>query len=281
MCISPLTLRRKNASIFGETTRQVPCGRCMECLHRRSQGWTLRLMQEAKRSSSCAFLTLTYEAVPLSRNGLPTLLKPDFQDFMKRLRHKTHNKLKYYACGEYGSETNRPHYHAIIYNMPLKFIKDTQVMDETWDRGITHIVPGNELTMAYVTKYINKRVHDNNKYILDEDTGEMIEDDRIREFSLMIKKLGDNFMTKAMTRHLKENLTGTVKINGFHTSLPRYYKEKMFTPEERAKLSWLAKEAREEQMIKFFQDNPVFEAEWKARKIKQYKKQLKDKRNSL
>jgi hypothetical protein len=29
-------------------------------------------------------------------------------------------KLMYYQAGEYGSQTHRPHYHAIVYDLPIK-----------------------------------------------------------------------------------------------------------------------------------------------------------------
>jgi hypothetical protein len=64
----------------------VPCGKCVACKKRRATHWSFRLNEEAKLSSSASFLTLTYEKTPISKNGFQTLVKRDFQLFLKRLR---------------------------------------------------------------------------------------------------------------------------------------------------------------------------------------------------
>lgn len=238
MCITPLTIKRKNASVFGETTRSVPCGHCVSCLSSRSREWTFRLKQEAKVSSSVAFTTFTYnnDQVPISFNGYPTLDKDDFQGFVKRLRHKTHNKIKYYACGEYGTQFKRPHYHAIIFNLPLKWFEPgNMVVADTWQKGIIEIENDLGDAMSYVTKYITK-----GRWKPEDD-----DDDRQPEFPLMSKKLGASFLTKAMVKHCKEQLNGVVYVNGYPTPLPRYFKDKIFTEEEKIKLQVQAKEAAE------------------------------------
>lgn len=75
-----------------------------------------------------SFLTLTYtdEKLPAisdssqTCSNLPgTLVPKHLQDFLKRLR-KLHDplKLRFYAVGEYGDNTQRPHYHAGLFNFP-------------------------------------------------------------------------------------------------------------------------------------------------------------------
>ena len=85
------------------------------------------------------FITLTYndESLPRTKEGYPTLLKKQVQDYIKRLRNahvaylkkeqrKVHNEYKitgkpirYYAVGEYGSQTRRPHYHILLFNYEI------------------------------------------------------------------------------------------------------------------------------------------------------------------
>lgn len=222
MCYTPLTIRRKNASVFGSYTRQVPCGKCSHCLRRRQRGWTFRLMEEAKHSSSCSFITLTYETAPLSPNGLPTLDKTDFQKFMKRLRKHPEclRKVKYYACGEYGSQTHRPHFHAIMFNLPLQWLNKTpEVIADLWKHGHVDVAQGNELTMAYVSKYIMKG-NWLKKDIVDTETGEYITDDRQPEFSLMSKNMGAAFMTENMKKYLKKNFKDTSALEDFAPLYP-------------------------------------------------------------
>ena len=139
----------------------VPCGKCIPCLKRRSSHWSFRINEEAKHASSSCFLTLTYNQAPLSQNGLPTLIKKDYQNFFKRLRKLTPNlkgpkRLKYFACGEYGTKTQRPHYHAIAFNLPYNIINDPQTIRDTWSHGHIHCTPSNLKTINYVVGYINK-----------------------------------------------------------------------------------------------------------------------------
>lgn len=114
---------------------EIPCGYCEGCRIARSREWANRCMMELEYHDSAYFVTLTYDEahVPHSYYADPdngevkeslTLRKRDFQLFMKRLRKAFPEcKIRYYACGEYGSQTLRPHYHAIIYGLKLDDLK--------------------------------------------------------------------------------------------------------------------------------------------------------------
>lgn len=158
----------------------VPCGRCPECVSRRISAWSFRLMQEDKNSLSANFITLTYDTkhVPISRNGFMSLDKRDLQLFFKRLRKNQNTKgniyntpIKYYAVGEYGGTTNRPHYHLILFNASIELIQ------ESWQKGQVHYGTVSGASIGYTLKYMSKPsripMHKN--------------DDRIPEFSLMSK----------------------------------------------------------------------------------------------
>lgn len=109
----------------------VPCGKCIGCRLQRSREWANRCMLELEYHKSAYFVTLTYndEHVPTvyypdpdTGEALPahTLRKRDFQLFMKRLRFKfSDQKIRFFACGEYGPETMRPHYHVILFGLEL------------------------------------------------------------------------------------------------------------------------------------------------------------------
>lgn len=107
----------------------VPCGQCIGCRLDRSRDWANRCMLELQYHRSAYFVTLTYndEHVPRSYYSDPetgeafeslTLVPRDLQLFFKRLRKKV-GKIRYFACGEYGDQTMRPHYHAIIFGLEL------------------------------------------------------------------------------------------------------------------------------------------------------------------
>ena len=111
-CITPFY--KKLEIVNGVTTGYVPfpCGKCPPCMRRRVSGWSFRLVKHGEQSNSALFVTLTYEdeKIPISKNGLQTLDKTDLQKFFKRLRKLTHEKISYYAVGEYGDKTQRPRY---------------------------------------------------------------------------------------------------------------------------------------------------------------------------
>lgn len=233
-CISPFYKK--------DTGMSFPCGKCYPCKQRRVSGWSFRLMEEAKRSDSALFLTLTYsnETVPLTKNGYMTLRKKDLQGFIKRLRviferrmqkkfgvtrqifYKKYKQyfppIKYYSCGEYGEKTKRPHYHLIIFNA------EYQDIELAWSNGEIHYGYLSPASAAYTLKYISKdsMYHHSN-------------DDRIKEFSLMSKKLGDNYLTPEKIKWHKQGKTERFCITivgGKKIAIPRYYKQKIWNAPE-------------------------------------------------
>lgn len=210
----------------------VPCGKCPECMKRRVSAWSFRLMQEDKISSTAHFVTLTYntEHVPLSRNGYMTLAKRDVQLFLKRLRFDISKKypdvkIKYYLAGEYGGRTMRPHYHAIMFNVP-----NLDLIENTWQLGSVHYGEVSVASVGYTLKYINKAKkipsHRN--------------DDRIAEFALMSKGLGANYLSPAIIDYHHADLLNHACLtieDGKKVSMPRYYKEKIYTEAERKRIA--------------------------------------------
>ena len=240
-CFTPFRVRNKSKDHNNQNLMvNVPCGKCLACKKRRASHWSFRLNEEAKSSSSACFITLTYENAPISENGFRTLDKRDFQLFLKRLRKTCPtNKLKYYACGEYGTKTHRPHYHAIIFNLPKSLISNPQKIADTWQNGHIHLANNNQLTINYVVGYMTKSNFSrfNNQ------------DDRLPEFSLMSKKMGLGYLTEAMKNYYKKReIFCIVRESGQIISMPRYYKEKIF---EKKQLKEMYKKYIEEQETNF------------------------------
>lgn len=63
---------------------QIPCGRCMGCRLERSRQWATRCMHEAQLHDRNSFITLTFNDEKINNNY--SLIKSDFQNFIKRLR---------------------------------------------------------------------------------------------------------------------------------------------------------------------------------------------------
>ena len=88
-------------------------------------------MLEREAHDAAWFCTFTYDDDHVPRSYYPdpetgeaipslTLCKRDFQLLMKRIRRRfPDDHIRFFACGEYGSQTFRPHYHAIIFGLHL------------------------------------------------------------------------------------------------------------------------------------------------------------------
>lgn len=190
---------------------------------RRVNSWVFRLLQEQKISTSSYFVTLTYDTrtVPITENGFLTLRKRDFQLYMKRLRKLCNGiTIRYYAVGEYGSANKRPHYHAIIFNVPADHL-----FSDAWQLGQVHVGKCTTDSIAYCMKYIDKppveRRHSR--------------DDRVKEFSLSSTKLGANYLSDAVIEYHRADLSRlyVTKPGGYRIAMPRYYREKIFTELEK------------------------------------------------
>lgn len=109
----------------------IPCGKCIGCRLSYARQWADRCLLELQYHEHAWFVTLTYndEHVPRSMYGDPqtgearpclTLDRRDVQLFLKRLRKAVEpTKIRYFGCAEYGPTTWRPHYHLIIFGLPL------------------------------------------------------------------------------------------------------------------------------------------------------------------
>ncbi len=181
------------------TSVPVDCGKCPPCKKLIGSQWAFRLKMEDRVSRSSFFITLTYSPkyVPISPNGLLTLQKKDVTDFIKRLRKlEGHTDLRYYAVGEYGSKTNRPHYHIIMFN-----VENKENIYKAWKKnkepiGSIDIGDVKSESIKYTLKYISK------KGKIPMWNG----DDRIKEFSNKSKRLGSNYVVKHWETKKKPHL---------------------------------------------------------------------------
>lgn len=146
----------------------LPCGRCVGCRIARSQEWAMRCVHEAQMHEHNCYVTLTY-----SNEHLPadySVHVREWQLFMKRLRkHVGGKKIRSFACGEYGDENLRPHYHAIIFNHDFAdkvLWKENRNGDRLYiSKSLSQVWPYGHATLgdvtfksaAYVARYIMKK----------------------------------------------------------------------------------------------------------------------------
>ena len=184
--LNPETGKRKIVIIPRDKQRDgidyedIPCGKCIGCRLEYSRQWAIRCLLELKTSKCAIFVTLTYDDAHLPQKiatyndgqiKIVNSLEPrDTELFFKRLRKEFGQGIRYYLAGEYGYRNQRPHYHAIIYNLELddkvlykqNFRGDKMFTSEkfskVWGKGFCVIGDVNYDTVAYTARYmVNKR----------------------------------------------------------------------------------------------------------------------------
>lgn len=177
-CYHPLAAwRAKNGTVAlgkelpDSASLQLPCGGCLGCRTAAAKAWALRAMLELHQHEKTAFTTLTYDET----NKPPTLRKRDLQLFLKRFRKEmgAARPIRFFASGEYGETTNRPHYHAVLYGASEA---DADIIHHTWGLGHTDTDPITPARIAYTAGYVAKKIgwrHQAAPEQIDYNTGEL------------------------------------------------------------------------------------------------------------
>lgn len=153
------------------------CGQCMPCRINRRRIWSHRIMLESMLHKDSVFVTLTYSQENVPEGG--TLVKKDLQDWLKRFRKAIAPvQIRYYAVGEYGERTERPHYHIILFGVGV--LAESLIL-ETWKKGLIHVGSVTLQSASYVTGYVTKK--------MTKDTDDRL-DGRAPEFAIMSLKPG-------------------------------------------------------------------------------------------
>lgn len=219
---------------------KIPCGQCTGCRIAKGSDWTTRLVHESKFYIESCFPTLTYNNECLPENG--TLVKRDIQLFMKRLRREFPGvRIRYFAAGEYGDKTFRPHYHIILFG--VAFLGDRRphsknehgdqvytsaTLDRLWGKGQCLIGSVSPRSCGYVAQYAFKKVNgkksDEHYRRINPETGEtwVLQ----KEFALMSTHPGIGF------EHYKiygkqMYLRGSVIDRGRELPIPKYYDRRL------------------------------------------------------
>lgn len=149
---------------------EIKCGQCIGCRLDHALDWTLRLQHENQMHQESFFLTLTYDDVNYPTDA--SLRVADMQGFFKRLRSRLDGiSIRYFYCGEYGEETSRAHYHAIVFGWKptdLQLLKKgargspplyiSEFVQSCWKLGYIVIGEVNFETCSYVARYVTKKM---------------------------------------------------------------------------------------------------------------------------
>lgn len=146
-CLSPITVISPAGPV------EVRCKQCLQCRIARQSGLALQCVMEQSQSLCADFWTLTYRDAPEEFDY------KDFSLFLKRLRKWNRSAgnlmpIRYFACGEYGSKSGRPHYHALIFNA---LSPDTdRLRTRLWPHGFVYIGTVTHSSIRYTARYCLK-----------------------------------------------------------------------------------------------------------------------------
>jgi len=218
---------------------ELACGQCIGCRIDKSQQWATRINHEAQFHAHKCFLTLTYSPQNLPAGA--SLVPRDLTLFLKRLR-KAHSatRMRYFACGEYGDTTARPHYHVILfgYDFPDKREHSktgqghqqftSEELDKLWGLGQCIIGSVNWSSAAYVARYVIKKINGekaNEHYkSINQQTGEIF--DREHEFIRMSRRpgIGAEFSQNFASDLYPSDFT---VVQGKRKKIPAYYDKQL------------------------------------------------------
>lgn len=183
MCTRPFRLKTRKLDFCPECDPlyyTVPCGHCKECVSRKRSSWAVRAyyeFQRVKKDGVCLFVTFTYNddnlpymADPVTGELYPCFSKKHVQTFLHALRKRLKRMyndtytIRYLWCSEFGGDTKRPHYHALLFisKKPNIFWFRNQ-MRELWKYGFIYLgknqgIVNGYAAINYVTKYIAKDI---------------------------------------------------------------------------------------------------------------------------
>lgn len=212
---------------------EAPCGVCMKCKKKKARDWSIRLKEDIKVNKQCYFVRLSYspkwmkhwyqlnELMDIHDEGYNLdnwVAKKSIRMFLERWRKKYKKSVRHWGCTELGPNyTERLHIHMILWCSK----EQIQNLDRLWKYGQTWIGKYvNSETAGYIAKYMSKSDPKHKGY---------------QSVMFTSAGIGMPYVTKqiaykAMGYEIKDYYKHE---NGYVTGLPQYYKNKLFTEEER------------------------------------------------
>lgn len=122
----------------------------------------------ATKDAVGVFVTLTYASEYLPETA--TLCPSHVKLWLKRIRKKANGKLRYFLVGEYGEETERPHYHLALFGYTQQLCSSCRhcrsrdwlscdcLIAKTWGMGRPFIGEINRDSAQYIAGYVCKKI---------------------------------------------------------------------------------------------------------------------------
>lgn len=238
-----------------ERVKLVPvgCGKCIECRKQKARSWQIRLLEDIKKHKNGKFITLTFSNESIWKitqqlenkeatgydldNAIATKA---VRLFVERWRKKYKKSVRHWLVTELGHNgTENIHLHGILWTN-----ESYENIAKIWQYGFIWPKPEhkqqtwvNNQTINYIIKYVNKTDEDHKTY---------------KSIILTSPQIGANYMERTDWKNntFKQTQTNeTYKTpTGHKINLPIYYRNKIYTEEQREKL-WLQKLDKNERWV--------------------------------
>lgn len=207
----------------------IPCGECAECRKKISSGWRVRLIEELT-TEKMYFVTLTFseESLHLLSEKLETfrnendIAKIAVKLFRERCRKHTKKSPKHWFITELGHQgTERIHLHGFLFGNWTK-----EMLAERWKYGKVDLDERISVrTINYVVKYVTKVDKQNPGF---------------KARVLCSPGIGKQYIISEQVKrhawHGKDTITTYLLKNGREVGLPTYYRNKIWSDEQKSLL---------------------------------------------
>lgn len=215
------------------------CGHCFECRKKKRNMWRVRMKEQKKDTPTGVFFTGTIKPERYEKIKNKYNIKNDndiatkvVRLFLERIRKETGKSIKHWIVTEKGhTNTRRIHIHGLFFDtIGIGKYNLERLLKRNWIDGYSYNgYSTSEKCINYISKYMTKKDEINPEFI-----GKV----------LASPGLGAGY-TERNKRYHKFHGEDTheeyVNYNGATETLPRYYKEKLWTEEQRQEL-WIIKE---------------------------------------
>ncbi len=261
MCLYPkliynkkYTINKKNGGeipqCVDERVKNVPvgCGKCIECRKQKARGWQVRLQEDLRYNKNGKFVTLTFSERELQKLDSEVkkltgydrdneICRKAVRRFTERWRKKYKKTIRHWLVTEIGGKnTERIHLHGLLWTDNEKEIS------KIWKYGNVKIGDGkvhyvNERTVNYIVKYVSKVDEKHKNYVSKIYASNGIGKGYIEREDAKLNKYKEG--------ETKETYTTR---SGLEIALPVYYRNKIYSEEEKEKL-WIEKLDKQERWV--------------------------------
>lgn len=228
--IPPLPLNKEGKPDKRVLLTAVGCGQCERCMKRKAREWSTRLQEEIKENKNAHFITLTFNTEELQKLSIGiraegyeldnAIAKKAVKLWRERYRkHKKKSPRHWLVTEIGGGRYEHMHIHGIVFG-------DIEEIKKHWGYGYIYVGEYcNEKTINYIVKYLHKEDEKHKTY---------------KPVILTSPGIGKGYIGSIDARRNQYKAGETNEAyktkSGAEINLNVYYRNKIYTEEEREKL---------------------------------------------